>query len=144
MKSDNFDSADAAQAAFYEVFETRNHAAMMSVWDEGVNIESIHPLGERIVGIESVSESWRQIRSGSNQAHFRLTSINRFGDDRLVTYVRYENSSIGGVRQVRVIATNIYCFNGNWWRMVLHHTSPTTETGSDASQSSGTPSRKLH
>ena len=42
-------------------------------------------MGERIVGVEAVGESWRRIFSGDKHRQVQLSDINRFGDDRLIT-----------------------------------------------------------
>ena len=124
-------SAAEAEAAFYRAFEKADVAAMMAVWDQTDDIECIHPLGERISGLQAVDESWRRILSRSGRMQFELADIKRFGDDRLVTHILYENITIDGNRQPAVIATNIYRFNGTGWHMILHHASPATTIGTE-------------
>ena len=125
-----FPSAEAAEMAFYEAFERGDADAMMSVWCTNDDIECIHPLGERLMGISAVTNSWRSILSGSRQLNFRVNHARRFHADRLAIHVVYENIAIDGRQQPPVIATNVYRFNGSSWHMVLHHASPATDIAS--------------
>jgi ketosteroid isomerase-like protein len=124
-----FPSAEAAETAFYAAFENADYVAMMAVWSSDVDIECIHPLGERLMGPEAVSNSWRKLLSGGKRMQFRLAHIKCFQADQLVIHVLYENITIAGRQQPPVIATNIYRFNGRGWHMILHHASPATEIG---------------
>ena len=127
MMQTQFPSADAAETAFYEAFEQNDVEAMMDVWCMHEDIECIHPLGERLMGVEAVSGSWRSILSGSRQLTFRLTHARRFENDSLAIHVVYENIAVDGRPQPPVVATNVYRFNGSSWHMVLHHASPATD-----------------
>lgn len=129
MMQTQFPSAEAAETAFYEAFENGDAGAMMDVWCTQEDIECIHPLGERLMGINPVADSWRSILSGSRQLRFRISHARRFQSDHLAIHVVYENISIDGRQQPPVIATNVYRFNGSSWHMVLHHASPATGIG---------------
>lgn len=129
MSSNAFRSAQAAEAAFYEAFENADYAAMMSVWSPDSDIECIHPLGERLMGPEAVAASWHRMLSGRKRMQFRLAHTKRIQADRLAIHILYENITIAGKQQPPVIATNIYRFDGEGWRMILHHASPATEIG---------------
>ena len=126
MKTE-FPSAEAAETAFYEAFENGDPRAMMNVWCTHEDIECIHPLGDRLMGVASVTDSWRSILSGSRELRFRISHARRFQSAHLAIHVVYENISIDGRQQPPVIATNVYRFNGSSWRMVLHHASPATD-----------------
>jgi ketosteroid isomerase-like protein len=129
MTPAGFPSAEAAETAFYAAFENADYVAMMAVWSPDVDIECIHPLGERLMGPEAVSNSWRRMLSGGKRMQFRLAHTKRFQADQLAIHVLYENITIAGRQQPPVIATNIYRFNGRGWHMILHHASPATEIG---------------
>lgn len=118
-----------AEAAFYSAFEKADTVAMMAVWEQSDEIECIHPLGERIRGLQAVDASWRRILSGTRRMRFELGAIKRFADKSLVTHILYEIITIDGNRQPAVIATNVYRFNGTGWHMILHHASPATAIG---------------
>jgi ketosteroid isomerase-like protein len=122
-----FHSVEAAEAAFYQAFEQGDAGAMMHVWSPEEDIECVHPLGKRLMGLAAVADSWRSILSGNRQLTFRLTHARRFQTDSLAIHVLYENIAIDGRQQPPVVATNVYRFNGSSWHMVLHHASPATD-----------------
>ena len=145
MASTGFPSAQAAEAAFYEAFENADHEAMMAVWSPGIDIECIHPLGERLMGQAAVRNGWRRLLSGGKRMQFRLSHAKRFQADQFAIHILYENISIAGRKQPPVIATNIYRFNGYGWHMILHHASPATEIGKVAgSENPGTMGPVVH
>jgi len=131
MTADGYRSAAEAETAFYAAFENADLAAMMRVWARADDIECIHPLGERLVGVTAIGNSWQRIFSGRKRLRFQLSDINRYADKRLVMHVLYEKISIGSNRQPPVIATNVYRFNGNGWHMVLHHASIATDISTE-------------
>lgn len=140
-----FHSAEAAEAAFYQAFEQNDADAMMQVWSPGEDIECIHPLGKRLMGVAAVADSWRSILSGSRQLTFRLTHATRFQSDSLAIHVVYENIAVDGRPQPPVVATNVYRFNGSSWHMVLHHASPATDIAAkDEAETGQTGDSTLH
>lgn len=145
MPDSGFPSAQAAETAFYEAFENADHEAMMAVWGPDEDSECIHPLGERIVGVVAIGESWRRILTKGKRMRFQLSHTNRFQDGQLAVHVLYENISISGKQQPPVIATNIYRFNGSGWHMILHHASPaTTIESATETESAGTVRQTIH
>lgn len=138
-----FASAAEAEAAFYHAFETADVVAMMAVWEPSDDIECIHPLGERITGLQDVDASWRRILSRSGRMQFSLGDIKCFADERLVTHILYENITIDGTRQPAVIATNVYRFDGSGWHMILHHASPATAIGTQNSTEKSTANTQI-
>jgi ketosteroid isomerase-like protein len=131
MMQTAFQSAEAAETAFYEAFEHNDADAMMNVWCTDEDIECIHPLGDRLMGVTAVTDSWQSILSGSRQLRFRIKHARRFHTDRIAIHVVYEHIAIDGRQQPPVIATNVYRFNGSSWHMVLHHASPATDIGKE-------------
>ncbi len=121
-----FASAQEAETAFYAAFENADHEAMMGVWSQDEDIECIHPLGERLVGVAAVGESWRQILTRDKRMQFQLRQSNRYQDGELAIHSLYEDISIDGKSQPPVVTVNIYRFNGTGWQMILHHASPAT------------------
>jgi ketosteroid isomerase-like protein len=126
MESTGFASVDEAEAAFYSAFENADFKAMMQVWSQDEDIECIHPLGDRLVGVAAISESWRQLLSRGKRMQFQLRQSNHFQNGHLAIHSLYEDISIDGKSQPPVVAVNIYRFNGNGWHMILHHASPAT------------------
>jgi ketosteroid isomerase-like protein len=139
-----FASAQEAEAAFYAAFENADHEAMMSVWSQDEDIECIHPLGDRLVGVAAVSESWRQILSRGKRMQFQLRQSNLYQNGQLAIHSLYENISIGGKSQPPVVAVNIYRFNGTGWQMILHHASPATRINEEPGRQGADPARVIH
>ncbi|NNG12296.1 MAG: SnoaL-like domain-containing protein [Halobacteria archaeon] len=139
-----FSSAQEAEAAFYAAFENADHEAMMGVWSRDEDIECIHPLGDRLVGIAAVSESWRQILSRVKRMQFELRQSNRYQNSQLAIHSLYENISIGGKSQPPVVAVNIYRFNGTGWHMILHHASPATRINNKPDNQGASTDQTIH
>jgi len=139
-----FASAQEAEAAFYAAFENADHEAMMAVWSQEDDIECIHPLSDRLVGLAAVSESWRQILSRGKRMHFQLRQSNFYQNGQLAIHSLYENISIGGKSQPPVVAVNIYRFNGTGWQMILHHASPATRINSETDKQDNDGARTMH
>lgn len=145
MTQHDFPSAMAAEAAFYQAFESSDHDAMMAVWCSQDDIECIHPLGERLMGVAAVSDSWQKILSGSKQLRFQVSHARQITNEQLAVHVVYENITIDGREQPPVIATNVYRNNGNGWHMVLHHASPATDIeGKRQQENTGADETILH
>jgi hypothetical protein len=108
------------------------------------DIECIHPLGDRLVGIAAVSESWRQILSRGKRMQFQLRRSNRFQNEQLAIHSLYENISIGGKSQPPVVTVNIYRFNGSGWHMILHHASPATSIKGKSGKQVAGADRTIH
>jgi ketosteroid isomerase-like protein len=132
MTPTGFPSAQAAETAFYAAFESADYVEMMAVWSPDVDIECVHPLGERLMGPKAVGNSWRRMFSGGKRMQFRLAHIKRFQTDQLAIHILYENITIAGRQQPPVIATNVYRFDGHGWYLILHHASPATDIGKSA------------
>ena len=68
------------------------------------DIECIHPLGDRLMGVTAVTDSWQSILSGSRQLRFRINHARRFHTDRIAIHVVSEHIAIDGRQQPPVIA----------------------------------------
>lgn len=139
-----FASAQEAEAAFYAAFENADHEAMMAVWSQDEDIECIHPLGDRLVGVAAVSESWRRILARGKRMQFQLRQSNLYQNGQLAIHSLYENISIGGKSQPPLVAVNIYRFNGNGWQMILHHASPATRINDEPGRQDADSDRIIH
>jgi ketosteroid isomerase-like protein len=118
-------SPEQAEAAFYQAFEKADLAAMMSVWADDEEIICVHPGGPRLVGMDAVRESWRQIFAGGPQLRFERREL-RVHTGRMVSvHNLYERIIASGeLRPHLVLATNIYLQGPSGWRMYMHHASP--------------------
>lgn len=121
----DFDTSEAAEAAFYAAFETGDLEAMMAVWVDDESIVCVHPGSIRLSGPAEVRESWRQIFTGGRRLKFRTTDLRVTRSGETAVHSLYEYVSIAGVAGEGgpVIATNIYVATDKGWRLWMHHAS---------------------
>ena len=126
-----FESAGDAQQAFYDAFQRCNIEEMMAVWAEDENIVCIHPGGARLHGSDAIRNSWEQIFSDKPDWDFRLTHGQCVEDDLLSIHQVQENIYQRDQVQGVVIATNLFHYTHQGWRMIMHHASPVPEMAAD-------------
>jgi ketosteroid isomerase-like protein len=110
----------AANRAFYEAFEARDMDAMSDVWEHSDRIVCTHPGWRTLRGWAAVSASWFALFGGPNHLQFILTdeAVSIEGDTAWVTVdENLIGESIGGT----VAGLNVFVFDGQRWRMVVHH-----------------------
>lgn len=119
----------AANAAFYEAFEARDLDAMSEVWEHSDRVVCTHPGWQALRGWGAVSGSWFALFRADNPMQFILTneSIIVEGD---VGWVNVDENLIGERIGGTVAALNMFVFDGERWRMVVHHGSPVATTTS--------------
>lgn len=142
-----FPTPDQAETAFYEAFERRDLAAMMAVWAESESVVCVHPGGPRLVGFESVRESWAQIFAGGGAAlRVRAVDVQRFDGNSVAVHALVEVLTAPGqpAPPQTVCATNVYELTEGGWRMVVHHASPIVEAEPAREEEAPPPSRVLH
>ena len=121
-----FNSAQVAETAFYDAFQSADLEAMMRVWHPNEAV-CIHPFGRCIEGYEAVRWSWREIFSHPMELRFTLSHVRRLESDGLAVHLVYENITVNqddGLSRSTVLATNAYRLVGGSWKIVLHHASP--------------------
>ncbi len=136
-----FASPEQAEAAFYQAFQKADIVAMMSVWAEDEEIVCVHPGGPRLLGVDAIRESWRQIFAPGPQLRFELLDVRVHGGRMLSVHNLYERIVIAGQRRSHlVLATNVYVLAPSGWRMLMHHGSaPPADTAAPE-----TPAGTLH
>jgi hypothetical protein len=65
----------AANAAFYEAFESLNLTRMEAVWLHTAEVKCVHPGWGLLVGWGPVMESWQRIFANTVATRFTLTAI---------------------------------------------------------------------
>ena len=117
----------AANAAFYEAFEARDIDAMSEVWEHSDRVVCTHPGWQVLRGWGAVSGSWFALFRGDDPLQFILTneSVSVEGD---VGWVNVDENLIGERIGGTVAALNVFAFDGQRWRMVVHHGSPVAST----------------
>lgn len=132
-------SPEQAEAAFYEALEKADLAQMMSVWAEDEEIVCIHPGGSRLLGVDAVRESWRQIFAPGPHMRVRLLDPHVHGGRMVSVHSLYERITITGQTRAHLVAaTNVYVLTPSGWRMLMHHGSPLPADAVAAEQPPGT------
>jgi uncharacterized protein (TIGR02246 family) len=120
-----YTNPEQAEAAFYQAMEKADLAGMLSVWAEDEEIVCVHPGGNRLVGIDAVRESFRQIFAPGRSMRFQLVDVRVQGGRLLSVHNLYERITLNGqLRSHLVLATNVYVLTPGGWRMLMHHASP--------------------
>ncbi|MGI9305506.1 MAG: YybH family protein [Gammaproteobacteria bacterium] len=118
-----FTTPQEAEEMFYDALERSDPEALMKVWADDENVVCIHPGGPRLEGVAEVRESWHQICSAKTDWKFTISHQRYTQDTLLAIHLVRENIEVGGVLHGVMLATNIYQFMDDSWRMVLHHAS---------------------
>jgi len=116
-----FESAQAAEQAFYTAFERGSLTLMTEVWADDPDIVCVHPGGGRLQGREAVLESWSEILAAMQDVVIRATDVVVLGHGKLVLHHVREQLFVDGQRRGVILATNAYRQTAQGWQMVLHH-----------------------
>ncbi len=130
-----FESATDAQQAFYDAFQHCSIEDMMAVWANDENIVCIHPGGPRLYGLEAIRGSWERIFKAGFDLDLRLSNGQCVEDELLSIHQVQENLYDKGRVQGIVIATNLFHYTNQGWRMMMHHASPAPEMAADIAAS---------
>jgi ketosteroid isomerase-like protein len=128
----SFTTPQAAEQAFYAAFEQNDLDAMLEVWAPIDTVLCIHPGGERLCGLHSVAESWRQIFGAGSMLSFEITLDQYTHTPDVAVHSVQERILVDGSLRGVVLATNVYERLGDSWRMVSHHASPAPRESGDA------------
>lgn len=143
MQTMPFPTPEAAEAAFYAAFETRDLDAMMAVWAGDDGIACVHPLAAPLNGHAAVAAGWRSMFEAAGQFRVQVELAHEIrATDQVIRIVR-EYLVIGQETEPRppILATNVYRREADGWRMVLHHAAPLQVGGSPPAR---TPPVVLH
>ena len=124
MAMAGYESAQAAEQAFYGAFEKGSLALMTEVWADDPDIVCVHPGGERLQGREAVLESWGEILAAMQDVVVRATDVIMLGHGKLIVHHVREQLFVDGQRRGVILATNAYRLTTEGWQMVLHHGAP--------------------
>ncbi len=123
---DDFATADAVQAAFYEAFARGDRRAMQRLWIDTEDAVCVHPTGDALLGRALIDGSWAGILAGGGAGKIEFEPIATSASQDLVIFTGYEHITPAGSRipYPPVLATNIYRKTPLGWRMLAHHASP--------------------
>ena len=125
MTQSLFTSPQEVEQAFYEALQRADLDAMMAVWAEDDEVYCVHPGGPRLLGLEQIRESWRQIFTSGANMRVQLRDVQQTRGGLLAVHSMYEHVALieeRGSASV-VAATNVYLNIGGGWRMIAHHAS---------------------
>lgn len=121
------DPVRAANAEFYRAFEALSIEAMDAVWAQADDVRCIHPGWPALVGWEAVRKSWLAIFQAASYMEFNVTDLRAWISGDLACVFCHENIvTFQEGQEVRtvVLATNVFRYQDDRWRIVLHHGSP--------------------
>ena len=122
-------SLEAANQAFYDAFEALELDAMDTLWDHGDDVWCVHPGSEVISGWDRVHRSWAAVFANASYLQFIVTDVTATvaGEVGCVTCTENILSGHGdaaGLGAGKAVATNVFVWRGERWRMLGHHASP--------------------
>jgi ketosteroid isomerase-like protein len=132
----NFSTPEAAEAAFYDAFQTRNLEAMMAVWANDDSIACIHPMAAPLDGRAAVAAGWHSMFEAAGQFQVEVEIAHEIREATQVLRIVREYLIIGRETEPRppILASNLYHKEDDGWHMVLHHASPLQVGGTPASR----------
>jgi ketosteroid isomerase-like protein len=134
----NFPTPEAAEAAFYAAFQTRNLEAMMAVWSNDDSIACVHPMAAPLDGRAAVAAGWRSMFEAAGQFRVEVEIAHEIRAATEVLRIVREYLVIGREAEPRppILASNLYRKGDEGWHMVLHHASPLQVGGTAPSRMS--------
>ena len=123
----NKDKILLQNARFYEAFENSDLNVLDVVWSHSSNVKCIHPGWHLLEGWDAVRESWQNIFHSDNTMKVSLRNVSaevygKLGIVTLVEEITYK--TLTSIRTGAIMATNIFEFDGEEWKMIHHHGSP--------------------
>ena len=127
MTDTDFDTPEAAEAAFYKALENADAALMQAVWDDGPDLVCVHPMWPELHGHRAIFAAWQRMFAGGPHLTVSTVPVLQRRDGELATHVVHEQLNLRGdaSHQPPVVATNVYRQTAAGWRMIVHHASPT-------------------
>jgi len=127
MTPPEFETPEAAEAAFYKALEAADTVLMQAVWDDGPDLVCVHPMWPELHGHRAIFAAWRRMFAAGPHLTVATVPVLTRCDGELATHVVHEQLGLRGdeTQQPPVVATNVYRHTAAGWRMILHHASPT-------------------
>jgi len=98
---------------------------LADIWSHGAEVTTMHPIGGREVGWDSVSESWANVAKIASEGRVALSDriIEVAGDVAYELGVEEGQFKLDGEPiQISSRVTNIYRRDAGGWKIVHHHT----------------------
>ncbi len=130
---------EAANASFYEAFETADLDTMQDLWLDDPDAVCVHPGALPVRGTGPISRSWALIMANTPYIQFFLTDVAVSLREDVASVTCTENvltgddstgpDAFGGSKAV---ATNVFVHTPQGWRLWIHHASPVLSGPSDS------------
>ena len=117
----------AANAAFYQAFETLDVQEMEKVWLRASYIKCVHPGWPLLRGWGPIMASWERIFANTFGMHFTLSDVQVEVSGSLAWVVLIENlesRGYDGPSRSEILTTNLFEKRQGQWFIVHHHASP--------------------
>ena len=117
--NDKEEAVISANNDFYLAFNNANMELMENLWSTEQGVSVVHPGWDLLTGLGEVLMSWRQILKNST---FKSVScdnvwVNVIGDVANIVCIEH-------LDDVELIATNIFIFEKQKWKIIHHHAGP--------------------
>ena len=125
MSELDLSTPEAAEETFYSAFAACDVKAMDAVWAAD-RVICIHPGSSALVGREAVMRSWGNMLLHAEPPNIHIEILSRTASKSLAVHVVEEHITAGygeSASSSMVLATNVYCLEGNAWRLLEHHAS---------------------
>ena len=122
-----------ANEAFYKAFSFGDLKAMENIWAVDTAICCIHPGWAPIFGRDDVINSWEKIFLGSEEFNISCNGAQEIIYGKTALVVCREVLSQG-----QLIASNLFVFENNVWRLSHHHAGPLGNSSPSTNASEGT------
>lgn len=125
MSDLDLSTPEAAEAAFYAAFAACDVKAMDAVWAAD-NVICIHPGSLALVGRVAVMRSWTNMLLYAEPPNIHIEVLSRIANADLAVHVVEEHITAGygdSASTSKVLATNVYRYEGDGWRLLEHHAS---------------------
>ncbi len=115
---------------FYEAIENQDIVLLKNLWLFSDESSCVHPGWHRVKGFIPILETWEAIFKSNTQMHFSLQDITVSAHSEIAVVNLTERvifELLDDVSEFKVNSTNIFKFNENEWKMMVHHASPILE-----------------
>ena len=117
------ETADEAEAAFYEAVAAGDVERLMALWADDEDILCVHPSGGRVIGPAAIRASWETVLADGGLALLPETVHRLQLSDCSVHHLveRLAVDTANGRGELRMLATNVYVRTALGWRIAVHH-----------------------
>lgn len=127
---------EAVNVAFYEAFETGDLELMRELWVDTADAVCVHPGAGPVRGASAINRSWALIMANTPYIQFFLTDVEIAVQGDTATLSCMENVLADGGESAefgggRAVATNVFRYVDQRWRLVVHHSSPIMTAGGE-------------